>query len=80
MGDQPVARPLPINKHRINVDIHAFNGIRTHDPGVRAGEDISCLRPRSPCDRLTPSSPLKFGLGFQRTTRNSIPEHSNFRD
>jgi hypothetical protein len=26
-------------------DIHARSGIRTHDPCVRAGEDISCLRP-----------------------------------
>jgi hypothetical protein len=40
-GDQPVARPLPTQnntKHRINVytDIHTSNGIRTHDPSVRA--------------------------------------------
>jgi hypothetical protein len=24
-------------------EIHALSGIRTHDPSVRAGEDISCL-------------------------------------
>jgi hypothetical protein len=39
-------------KHRINTDIHALKWIRTHDPSVRAGEDISCLRPRGRCDRL----------------------------
>jgi hypothetical protein len=34
------------HKHRINANIHALSGIRTHDPSVRVGEDISCLRPR----------------------------------
>jgi hypothetical protein len=28
-----------------------LSGIRTHDPRVGAGEDGSCLRPRSHCDR-----------------------------
>jgi hypothetical protein len=37
------------NKH---TDIHASNGIRTHDPSVRASEDNSWLRPRGHCDRL----------------------------
>jgi hypothetical protein len=27
----------------MRTDIHAFCGIRTHDPSVRAGEDCSCL-------------------------------------
>jgi hypothetical protein len=33
------------HKHRIHVhtDIHALNGILTHDPSIRAGEDSSCL-------------------------------------
>jgi hypothetical protein len=31
-------------KHRINTNIRALSGIRTHDPSVRAGEDSSCLR------------------------------------
>jgi hypothetical protein len=55
-GDQPVARPLPThntaqtqNKH--NTDIHVSNGIRTHDPSVRVGEDCSCLRLCGHCDR-----------------------------
>jgi hypothetical protein len=39
------------HKHRINTNIHALSGIRTHDPSVREGEDISCLRPRGHCDR-----------------------------
>jgi hypothetical protein len=30
---------------------YASNGIRTHDPSVRAGEDGSCLRPIGHCDR-----------------------------
>jgi hypothetical protein len=38
-----------INAH--NTDIHALSGIRTHDPSVRASEDISCLRPGGHCDR-----------------------------
>jgi hypothetical protein len=33
-------------------DIHALSGTRTHDPSVRAGEDISCLRQCSHGDRL----------------------------
>jgi hypothetical protein len=31
--------------------IHVLGGIRTHDPSVRAGEEISCLRPHGHCDR-----------------------------
>jgi hypothetical protein len=38
-------------KHRIYAGIHALTGIRTHDPSVPAGEDISCLRPRGHCHR-----------------------------
>jgi hypothetical protein len=48
------------HKHRINTDIHALSGIRTHDPSVRASEDGSCLRPRGYCDRLTISLPLHY--------------------
>jgi hypothetical protein len=32
-GDQPIARPLPIQTQTNN---HALSKIRTHDPGVRA--------------------------------------------
>jgi hypothetical protein len=55
-GDQLGARPLP--KHRTTQtqnkrihtsNIHALNGIRTHDPGFRASEDSSCLRPLGGC-------------------------------
>jgi hypothetical protein len=48
MGDQPVARPLPL---QTQTNIHALSGIRTHDPSVRASEDNSCLRRRGHCDR-----------------------------
>jgi hypothetical protein len=64
-GDQPVARPLPTqdNANRINANIHALNGIRTHDPSVRASEDSSCLRPRSHCDRhMFISMSIKFTI------------------
>jgi hypothetical protein len=42
------------HKHRINAHntaIHALTGNRTHDPGLRASEDSSCLRPHGHCDR-----------------------------
>jgi hypothetical protein len=41
-------------KHRIkthNTDINSLSGIRTHDPSVRASEDMPCLRPRGHYDR-----------------------------
>jgi hypothetical protein len=40
-------------KHRKNAytDIHAFSGIRTHDPRFRAIEGSPCLRQRGHCDR-----------------------------
>jgi hypothetical protein len=28
-------------------NIHALNGIRTHDPSIQAGRDISCLLDRT---------------------------------
>jgi hypothetical protein len=37
------------HKHRINANIHSLSRIRTHDPNVRAGENISCLKPRGHC-------------------------------
>jgi hypothetical protein len=50
-SDQFVAGPLSKhrttrtqNKHIHIQDIHALCGIRTNDPGFRAGEDSSCLR------------------------------------
>jgi hypothetical protein len=50
-----VARPLPTqnntNTEEKRKDIHASSGIRTHDPIVGAGEDISRLRPRGDCSR-----------------------------
>jgi hypothetical protein len=53
-GDQPTARlpPTQDNTHTQNkCDIHASNGIRTHDPSVWAVEDSSSLRSRGHCDR-----------------------------
>jgi hypothetical protein len=43
----------PLPTHRINAhrDIHNLSGIRAHDPSVPAGNEGSCLRQRSHCDR-----------------------------
>jgi hypothetical protein len=41
MGDQPVARPLPI---QTQTPIYALNGFEPTIPFVRAGEDSSCFR------------------------------------
>jgi hypothetical protein len=35
----------------MHTDIHSARGIRIHDPGLRAGEDNSCPRPRGHLDR-----------------------------
>jgi hypothetical protein len=58
-GDQLVARPLPTlrttrtqNKSIHTPNIHVLCGIRNHDPGFRASEDSTCLRPIGYRDRL----------------------------
>jgi hypothetical protein len=58
-SDQLVARPLPKhrttqtqNKHIHTPNIHALDGIGTHDPGFRASEDSTCLRPLGYRDRF----------------------------
>jgi hypothetical protein len=38
-------------RYLTQTDIHALSGTRTHDPSVRAGKDISCLRPHGHCCR-----------------------------
>jgi hypothetical protein len=60
-SDQLVARPQPKhrttqtqNKHIHIPKIHALCAIRTHDPGFRASEDSTCLRPLSYRDRPVP--------------------------
>jgi hypothetical protein len=56
-SDQLVARPLPThttqtqNKHIYIPNIHALCEIRTHDPGFKANEDSTCLRPLGYRDR-----------------------------
>jgi hypothetical protein len=55
-GDQPVVRPLLTQRatqtqKNAHTDIHAWSGIRTHDPSVRAGKDSSCFRRRGYSDR-----------------------------
>jgi hypothetical protein len=57
VGDQLIARPLPVHKHRKThtytqtLNIHVLSGIRIHDPGFRASEDNACLRPLGYRDR-----------------------------
>jgi hypothetical protein len=58
MSDQLIARPLPKhrttqtqNKHIHIPNTHALCGIRTHDPGFRASEDSTWLRPLGYRDR-----------------------------
>jgi hypothetical protein len=54
------ARPLPtqdnINTEETRPDIRTSSGIRTHDPSVWAGEDISCLKSCGHCGRLNLSA------------------------
>jgi hypothetical protein len=38
------------DRYLTRTDVQAFSRIRTHDPSVRAGENISCLRPRGHCE------------------------------
>jgi hypothetical protein len=55
MEDQPVARALPKRRKTQTHNkshIHVSSGNRTHDPGVRAGEDGSCVRLGGHYDRL----------------------------
>jgi hypothetical protein len=56
VGDELVARHLPVHKHRKmhtqTLNIHALSGIRTQDLGFRATEDGACLRPLGYRDRL----------------------------
>jgi hypothetical protein len=57
-GDQLVARPLPVHKHRKThtytqtLNTHALIRRRTHDPGFRASEERAFLRPLGYHDRL----------------------------
>jgi hypothetical protein len=58
MGDQLVARPPPVHKHRKThahtqtLNIHVLSGIRTHGLGFRASEDSARPRPFGYHDRL----------------------------
>jgi hypothetical protein len=50
---QVISRPKAAiyTQDNTNTDIHALNGIRTHDPSFQATEDSCCLRPPGHCDR-----------------------------
>lgn len=53
MENQPAVRSLLSTTQNKRTDIHAFNGIRTYDPRVRAEKDNSCIKLRVHCDRVT---------------------------
>jgi hypothetical protein len=77
IGDQPVARPLPMYRRtqtkNKSTDIPVSSEIRTHDPSVRAGEDNSCSRLRVHCERI-------WKYGFHKLP-NLIENHWNrFRE
>jgi hypothetical protein len=60
------------HKHR-KIRIHTLSGIRTQDPSVWAGKNISCIRPRGHCDRRSDGyviiiTPWKYNC-FTATTR-----------
>jgi hypothetical protein len=40
-----------INTEETGTGIHASSGIRTHDPSIWAGENVSCLGRRGHCDQ-----------------------------
>jgi hypothetical protein len=40
------------NTEETHTDVDGSSGIRTHDPSVRVGEEVSCLRSLDRCDRL----------------------------
>jgi hypothetical protein len=80
-GDQLVAKTLPKhrttqtqNKHIYIPNIRALCGIRTHDPGFWASEDISCLRPLGYRDR-----PGRCGERNSSIRCNNIPRFSIVR-
>jgi hypothetical protein len=47
-----------------------LNGIRAHDPSVRAGEDSSCIKPHGHCDLLRSILPLIVLFANIRTVTN----------
>jgi hypothetical protein len=80
-SDQLVARPPPKhrttrtqNKHIHTPNIHALSGIRAHDPGFRASENSSCLRPVGYRDLLRTS--IQDQTEPQRNT--SVGEKHNY--
>jgi hypothetical protein len=81
-GDHLVARPLPThrttqtqNKRIHTPNIHALCGIRTHDPGFRASEDSSCLRPLGYRDRLIKITGYKLNTLRRCITIQRSSEH-----
>jgi hypothetical protein len=50
-GGSTGSKAATCTQNNTNTDIHAFSGIRTHDPSGRAVKNSLCLRPRDHCGR-----------------------------
>jgi hypothetical protein len=59
----------------MQTDVHALSAIRTHEPSVRASEDILCLTPRGHCDRLYPVLLVKYY--HSRSVSHESPRESS---
>jgi hypothetical protein len=76
MGDQLVARPLPVHKHRKRhthtqtPNVRALSEIWTHGPGFRASEDCACLKLCIDCARLPREAMF---VAFPRKVDTKLP-------
>jgi hypothetical protein len=52
-------------------DIRASRGIRTHDPSIWDGEDISYLKPRGHCLELFVYLRFRYNIGKYMSTKNT---------
>jgi hypothetical protein len=65
--DQPDAETVPDNtQHSQETDIHAFGGIRTHNPSKRAAAD-PCLRPRGDWDKTE-----RYSFGYTEKMERKV--------
>jgi hypothetical protein len=60
---------------KTQTDVHVSSGIRTHDPRVWAGEDISCCTKSGHCDRYVRC--LGFHNGIPKEHMENPSEHGN---
>ena len=72
----PLQRPLPGNtQHSQQTNIHAPDGIRTHNPSRQAAEDLR-LRPRGHWDRLSETYyAILFIIMWPNVLSVELPHH-----